>query len=195
MPVKRVRVSRGLFVLLLVTVTTSCAGVTVPDPYQTAELDSVRVLVVRTGQDELVGYVPVCPGDKVDIGVAADQAPGTDDEISSVYHRGAFGGVEPEVMEFTLSPATVLAGSLMPDLPLGENSGTFTPPVTDLEHLGGFYVSTSRTYHDVGFDEEPTPQVGQAWVLVGREHLIVDDVASERSGLVASAKCDEPPVG
>lgn len=184
----------GLFLLLSAMATTGCVSIDVPDPRQTAELDSVRVLVVRTGQDELVGYVPVCPGDAVDIGVGADQDLTIDDGGSSVYHRGAFGGVDPEVMEFTLSPAAVLAGSLMPDLPTGENSGTFTPPVTQLEQLGEFYVSTSRTYHAVRLYEEQLPHVGQAWLFVGREHLIVDDVASERNGLLASAKCDEPPV-
>ncbi|WP_291377552.1 hypothetical protein [Demequina sp.] len=151
--------------------------------------------MVRTGADELTGFVPACPGDEINIGVGADQDLVDDSDVSIIDHEGRFAGANPGVVEFTLSPQAVNSGALTDSVPLSDFSTGYALPVEDLAGVGEFYVSTSRTYASARLYEGDLPELGSAWLFEGAgfETVVDVDIDRERDLLVQSAECDASP--
>lgn len=151
--------------------------------------DSVRVVLWRDSAAQITGYLPVCGGDVVDIGVAVDAGA---DEANVVYEAGNAGVVADGargLLTFTISPDVALTGSMTDELPRAEHAGPFGVSVDKIEDLGQFFVDTTHTYAAIDLDEG-LPAVGSGWVFEGGgTPLLVADLDTELESARASIQC------
>lgn len=155
--------------------------------------DLVHVVLWRTSETEISGYVPVCPGDQVDVGLSVDQTIGADGGVGVAANEGTISGNSAKLLELRFAPDVSLTGSVTDEVPRSATAGGFVRPVTQLDELGGFYISTSRTYAAGDFDVA-LPEVGEGWVFVGGgTPNAAGDLETELQDALASVDCDEAP--
>lgn len=154
-----------------------------------ADDDEALVLLWRDSDTSLQGFVPVCPGEEVILGLAVDQGMGPNDGVGEAGNLGVITDPEPRVVQFLLSPEVSLTGSLTPELPMAPYAAPFAVPVDKLEDLGEFFVDTDHTYAAFQLDEG-LPPVGSGW-LFGTDAAPVptEDLEQGLRDLPASLSC------
>lgn len=176
-----------------VLVASGCSVVSGHESLFTPKVDSVHVVMWRTSQTELTGYVPVCPGDEVTVGIAVDQEVGNDGNVGVAANDGVVGGTSASLLTFTIEPGVALTGSVTDALPRADTAGGFVRPITKLSELGGFFAQTSRTYASWDLDKG-LPDVGEGWVfVVSPEPTVASDLDAQLADALASVNCDEAP--
>lgn len=152
--------------------------------------DLGRVVIWRESPTVLMGYVPVCPGDEVSVGVSVYQGPGPNDGIGEAGNEGVFEGAGVSLLRFEISPDASVTGSLTSELPTAQHAGPFNVPADTIADLGGFFVDTGRTYAAWDLDRG-LPEVGTGWVFSqDPEPETTADLGAELTAARASVSCD-----